>query len=97
MSNKEKIKEEKRSTGTLEQALARVFGLGLSIALLFLAIGIFLRPVLWLGIGVLMLVPLSGAVLVWRDKNIILATRVNIALAFFGVVVAVLIGLWLRR
>ena len=82
---------------TLEQQLARVFGLGLGAALLFLAIGIVLRPVLWLGIGVLMLVPLSGAVLVWQDKSVTATTRVNIALAFAGVLAAVLIGLLLRR
>jgi hypothetical protein len=82
---------------TLEQQLARVFGLGLSAALLFLAIGVFLRPVLLLGIGVLMLVPLAGAVLVWQDKSVTAATRINIALAFFGVMMAVLIGLLLRR
>ena len=82
---------------TLEQQLARVFGLGLSAALLFLAIGIVLRPVLWLGIGVLMLVPLSGAVFVWQDKSVTATTRVNIALAFAGVLAAVLIGLLLRR
>jgi hypothetical protein len=91
------MKEERGSAVTLEQGLARVFGLGLSAALLFLAIGIVLRPVLWLGIGVLMLVPLSGAVLVWRDQSVTTATRVNIGLAFSGVLVAVLIGLWLRR
>ena len=85
------------NTQTLEQQLARVFGLGLSAALLFLAIGIVLRPVLWLGIGVLMLVPLSGAVLVWQDKSVTATTRVNIALAFAGVLAAVLIGLLLRR
>ena len=85
------------SKQTLEQQLARVFGLGLSAALLFLAIGIVVRPVLWLGIGVLMLVPLSGAVLVWRDKTVTKDTRVNIALACAGVLAAVLIGLLLRR
>jgi hypothetical protein len=88
---------KKENTATLEQQLARVFGLGLSAALLFLMIGIVLRPVLWLGIGVLMLVPLSGAVLVWRDQSVTTTTRVNISLAFSGVVAAVLIGLWLRR
>ena len=85
------------SKQTLEQQLARVFGLGLSAALLFLAIGIVLRPVLWLGIGVLMLVPLSGAVLVWQDKSVTKDTRVNITLACAGVLAAVLIGLLLRR
>ncbi len=91
------MREERGSAFTLEQQLARVFGLGLSAALLFLAIGIVLRPVLWLGIGVLMLVPLSGAVLVWQDKSVTKDTRVNIALAFAGVLAAVLIGLLLRR
>lgn len=90
-------KEERGNAITLEQGLARIFGLGLSAALLFLAIGVFLRPVLWLGIGILMLVPLSGAVLVWRDDTVTNATRVNIALAFFGVAIAVVIGLLLRR
>ncbi len=82
---------------SLEQQLARVFGLGLSAAIFFLGIGIFIPAVLWLGIAALMLVPMAGAVLVWRDSSIERSTRFNIGLAFFGVMMAVLIGLFLRR
>jgi hypothetical protein len=58
--------------------------------------GVVLRPVLWLGIATLMLVPLVAAVLVWREENTIQATRVNIILASSGVALAVLVGLLLR-
>lgn len=82
---------------SLEQRLARLFGNGLSLSLIFLLIGVLLRPVLWLGIATLMLVPLTGAVLVWREPETTQVTRVNIALALLGVVVALTLGLLLRR
>lgn len=87
----------KQETQTLEQRLARVFGLGLSAALLFLAVGTVVPIVLWLGIAALMLVPLAGAVLVWQDSSSQTATKINIALALAGVLAAVAIGLLLRR
>ncbi len=87
----------KQATQTLEQRLARVFGLGLSAALLFLAIGVFIPTVLWLGIAALMFVPLAGAVLVWQDSSSQTSTKINIALALAGVLGAVVIGLLLRR
>ncbi len=92
-----KSKNQQSVTPTLEQQLARVFGLGLSAAILCLAIGVVIRPVVWLGIAALVLVPLIGATLVWQDKTVQQSTRVSIALAFFGVLCAVLIGLFLRR
>jgi hypothetical protein len=82
---------------SLEQRLARIFGNGLSLALIFLLAGVLVRQVLWLGIGTLMLVPLVAAVLVWREPNTTKRTRANIVLALVGVGVAVLIGLLLRR
>ena len=86
-----------KNKNQLEPQLARVFGLGLSTAIFFLGIGIFVPAVLWLGIAALMLVPMAGAALVWRDPSISSNTRVNIGLAFFGVLLAVVIGLLLRR
>jgi hypothetical protein len=85
------------TNSSLEQRLARIFGNGLSVALIFLLVGVLVRPVLWLGIATLMLVPLVSAVLVWREPNTTKQTRVNIALAFVGVGLAVLVGLLLRR
>jgi hypothetical protein len=82
---------------SLEQRLARIFGNGLSLALIFLLAGVLIRPVLWLGIATLMLVPLAAAVLVWREPDTTKQTRANIVLAFMGVGVAVLVGLLLRR
>ncbi len=90
------MKNERGNLVLLEQQLAQVFGLGLSAAILFLVLGIFIPVVLWLGIAVLMIVPTAGAVLVWRNSNIENGTRVNIALAFLGVAMAVMIGLFLR-
>lgn len=81
---------------SLERRLARVFGLGLSAALLFLAIGTLVRSVVWLGVATLMLVPIWGAVLVWREPETPRETRVYIALALLGVGLAVVIGLLLR-
>jgi hypothetical protein len=81
----------------LEQRLARIFGNGLSMALIFLLVGVLVRPVLWLGIATLMFVPLASAVLVWREADTTKQTRVNIVLAFLGVGLAVLVGFFLRQ
>jgi ACR3 family arsenite efflux pump ArsB len=80
----------------LEQRLARIFGHGLSFALIFFLLGLLLRPALWLGIVTLMLVPLSAAFLVWQEPNTSKATRANIALAFVGVALAAVVGFFLR-
>ncbi len=90
-------KEERGKIQGLEQRLARIFGLGLSAAILFLAIGVLIPVALWLGIATLMLVPLVGAMLVWSDTTVERATRVSIALAILGIVLAASIGLFLRR
>jgi hypothetical protein len=83
-------------TSSLEPRLARLFGNGLSLALIFLLAGVVVRPVLWLGVATLMLVPLATAVLVWREADTSQQTRVNIGLAFVGVGLAVVVGLLLR-
>jgi hypothetical protein len=81
---------------SLEQRLARIFGHGLSFALIFLLLGVLVRPAVWLGIVVLMLVPLGAAVVVWQEPNTARATRANIALAYLGVGLAVVVGFLLR-
>ena len=79
----------------LEAQLARVFGTGLVVVIGLLTVGLVWRPALWAGIAVLALVPPVGAVLVWKDAN--KETRVAIALSSLGVVVAIGIGLLLRK
>ncbi len=82
----------------METKLARVYGLSLTGGLVFLAIGLIVQPVLWLGIGILVLAPLVGAVMVAlearaQDKS----TFVSILLSGCGLVLAVLVSLFLLR
>jgi hypothetical protein len=82
----------------VETRLARVYGLSLTGGLVFLAIGLLVHPVLWLGIGVLVLAPLVSAVMValqarGQDKS----TFVAILLSGAGLVLAVLVSLFLLR
>jgi hypothetical protein len=79
----------------LEYALARVFGTGLSLAMLLLLIGLLWRPALWAGIAALALVPPVGAVLAWHSAS--RETKIAILVSSLGVVVATVIGLLLRR
>ncbi len=82
----------------MEARLSRIYGLSLTGGLLFLAIGLFVHPVLWLGIGVLVLAPLTSAVMVAlearaHDKS----TFVSILLSACGLILAVLVSLFLLR
>jgi hypothetical protein len=79
----------------LEMQLARVFGAGLSLAILLLALGLLWRPALWAGIAALAVVPPIGAALAWRTAST--ETRVSIVVSSLGVVAAIVIGLLLRR
>jgi predicted PurR-regulated permease PerM len=78
----------------LEPRLARAFGAGLGVAMLFLAVGLVFRPALWAGILTLALVPPVGAALTWRSAD--RQTRVAIVLSSLGVIAAIAIGLLLR-
>jgi hypothetical protein len=82
----------------MEERLSRVYGLSLTGGLVFLAIGLFVHPVLWIGIGVLVLAPLVSAVMValearGQDKS----TFVSILLSGCGLILAVLVSLFLLR
>ncbi len=79
----------------LEEQLARVFGAGLTVVIALLALGLIWRPALWAGIAGLALVPPIGAILAWQSAN--RETRVSIALSSLGVVIAIGIGLLLRK
>jgi hypothetical protein len=82
----------------MEARLARVYGLSLTGGLVFLGIGLLVHPVLWLGIGILVLAPLVSAVMValearGQDKS----TFVAILLSGCGLILAVLVSLFLLR
>lgn len=82
----------------MEARLARVYGLSLTGGLVFLAIGLIVQPVLWLGIGILVLAPLVSAVMValearGQEGN----TFVSILLSGCGLVLAVLVSLLLLQ
>ena len=79
----------------LEALLARVYGAGLVVAIVLLTSGLLWRPALWLGIAGLVLTPLIGAALVWKDANS--ETRGAILLSSLGVIAAIGIGLLLRK
>jgi Na+/glutamate symporter len=82
---------------SLEKELARVFGIGLSGAIVFLALGVFIPAALWLGVVSLIACPLIGAALTWRDSSTTNAVRWSIATATLGLLAAVIVGLLLRR
>jgi hypothetical protein len=82
----------------METRLSRIYGLSLTGGLIFLAIGLFVHSVLWLGIGVLVLAPLVSAVMVAleareQDKS----TFISILFSGAGLVLAVLVSLFLLR
>jgi hypothetical protein len=79
----------------LEPRLARVFGVGLGVAMLLLALGLVVRPALWAGMVALALVPPVGAALSWNSVD--RGTRVAMVVSSLGVVAAIAIGLLLRR
>ena len=82
----------------MEERLSRIYGLSLTGGLIFLAIGLLIHPVLWIGIGILVLAPLAGAVTVAletreTDPN----TFISILFSGLGLILAVLISLFLLR
>ena len=83
------------SDNPLEGQLARIYGAGLGVAILFFSIGLFFRPALWAGMLCLALVVPVAAGLVWRGAD--RETRIAIALSSLGVIAAIAIGLLLRK
>jgi hypothetical protein len=82
----------------VETRLARVYGLSLTGGLVFLAIGLIVQPLLWIGIGILVLAPLVSAVMVAleaREQDN--STFVSILLSTCGLILAVLVSLFLLR
>jgi ABC-type Fe3+ transport system permease subunit len=83
----------------LEKNLERVYSIGLIAGVLGLAVGLFVRPVLWMGIAALVLVPISSATLMLlearRTQNSSLVR--SVLFAFAGLLLAVVIGLLLPK
>jgi hypothetical protein len=83
----------------LEAKLERVYSIGLILGVIGLAVGLFVRPVLWMGIAALVLVPLSSATLMLLEArktgNASLMRSVLFACA--GLLLAVVIGLLLPK
>ena len=83
----------------LEIKLERVYSIGLIAGVIGLAVGLFVRPVLWMGIAALVFVPLSSATLMLfearRTGNSSLLRSVLFALA--GLLLAVVIGFLLPK
>jgi ABC-type Fe3+ transport system permease subunit len=89
---------ELKMTG-LEKQLERVYSFGLILGVLGLAVGLFVRPVLWMGIAALVLVPISSATLMLfearKSGNSSLVR--SVLFAFVGLLLAVVIGLLLPK
>lgn len=82
----------------METRLSRIYGLSLTGGLIFLAIGLLIHPVLWLGIGILVLAPLTSAVMVALEaRETDPSTFVSILLSGVGLILAVLVSLFLLR
>ena len=83
----------------LEIKLERVYSLGLILGVIGLAVGLFVRPVLWIGIAALVLVPLSSATLMLLEarKSGNSSLVRSVLFAFLGLLVAVVIGLLLPK
>jgi hypothetical protein len=83
----------------LEIKLERIYSMGLIAGVIGLAVGLFVRPVLWMGIAALVLVPISSAILMLlearRTQNSSLVRSVSFA--FAGLLLAVVIGLLLPK
>jgi ABC-type Fe3+ transport system permease subunit len=83
----------------LEKKLERVYSIGLIAGVIGLAVGLFVRPVLWMGIAALVLVPISSATLMLlearRTQNSNLVR--SVLFAFAGLLLAVVIGLLLPK
>jgi hypothetical protein len=82
-----------------EIKLERVYSFGLILGVIGLAVGLFVRPVLWMGIAALVLVPLSSATLMLfearKSGNSSLVR--SVLFAFLGLLAAVVIGLLLPK
>jgi hypothetical protein len=82
----------------MEARLARVYGLSLTGGLVFLAIGLIVQPLLWIGIGILVLAPLVSAIMVALEaRGQDPSTFVSILLSGCGLILAVLVSLFLLR
>jgi hypothetical protein len=82
-----------------EQKLERVYSIGLIAGVIGLAVGLFVRPVLWMGIAALVLVPISSAILMLFEarKSGHSSLMRSVLFAFAGLLFAVVIGLLLPR
>jgi hypothetical protein len=91
------------SESTLEMAfeakLERVYSLGLIAGVIGLAIGLFVRPVLWFGIAALVLVPLTSAALMLLETQRKKSSNItrSILMALAGLLLAVVIGVLLPK
>jgi hypothetical protein len=94
-----KLETRKLELTGLEIKLERVYSLGLIAGVIGLAVGLFVRPVLWMGIAALVLVPISSAILMLfearKSGNSSLVR--SVLFAFAGLLLAVVIGLLLPK
>jgi ABC-type Fe3+ transport system permease subunit len=101
MSNPETRNPEspKLELTNLEIRLERVYSIGLIAGVIGLAVGLFVRPVLWMGIAALVLVPISSATLMLfearKSGNPSLVR--SVLFAFAGLLLAIIIGLLLPK
>jgi hypothetical protein len=79
----------------LEPRLVRLYGLGVLVGLVLMALGLVFRPLLWVGVGALFCVPFTAAILVWREARRAGDTAISraVLMALAGLVLAVVIGL----
>jgi hypothetical protein len=84
---------------TLEPRLSRLYGAFVLGALIFLTVGLFFHPLLWVGAALLVVAPLSAAGIAWLAAAAIgdRAMQLSITAAALGVGLAVVIGLLLTR
>jgi ABC-type Fe3+ transport system permease subunit len=101
MPNLEPVNPEtkKLELTDLEVKLERVYSIGLIAGVLGLAVGLFVRPVLWIGIASLVLVPISSAtlMLVEARKSGHSSLMRSVLFAFAGLLLAIVIGLLLPK
>jgi hypothetical protein len=83
----------------LEAKLERVYSIGLIAGVIGLAVGLFVRPVLWMGIAALVLVPISSATLMLLEARRTQSSSLvrSVLFAFAGLLLAVVIGLLLPK
>lgn len=83
----------------LEIKLERVYSIGLIAGVIGLAVGLFVRPVLWMGIAALVLVPLSSATLMLFEARRTGHSSLvrSVLFAFTGLLLAVVIGFLLPK